>query len=256
VLLASFTAAYIIPGAGKSDVVTTVLTVAGILFAICIGFFITDLWSRFENIRGSVAIEVSGLITYLHFVKILGEFKAHRAFLKKQTELIDKYVKKFISVEWHDYQYTDPEFNAILDSLKEIKELKTNKESETYSAILSVLGFVSDARKKMTILGQDRLSKAEWTVVLSLSITLIFCLFYLKEPTTTSIVFTGLLTSVTLLLLLILQDLDNLSYGEETISFEPYERIFDVIGKPRFYLKKDVESKRITLPRDKEYRLG
>lgn len=252
----SFLAAHLISGIGPSELVTTILTITGILFAICIGFFITDLWSRFENIRANAAIEVSGLISYYQLAKILGSSGRHRDFLKKQTELINSYVKRFITVEWHEYQNTDAEFNAIFDSVKDIKELKTNKESETYSTMLPVLISISEARKKMTVIGQDRLSKAEWLVVISLSATLIFCLFYLKEPNITSTIFTGLLTTVILLLLLILQDLDDLSYGEETVSFEPYERIFDAIGKPRFYLKKDIESKRISLPKGKEYRVG
>jgi len=58
------------------------------------------------------------------------------------------------------------------------------------------------------------------------------------------------------MLLLILRDLDNLNFGEESVSFEPYETIFDVIDKPRFYLKRDIESGQAVPPKDIKYRIG
>ena len=53
------------------DGINSILGVVGLLFAILVGFFITDLWSRFQKIREDVAIEVSGLKTYYFFAKIL-----------------------------------------------------------------------------------------------------------------------------------------------------------------------------------------
>ncbi len=37
------------------------------------------------------------------------------------------------------------------------------------------------------------------------------------------------------------------------VSFEPCETIFDVIEKPRFYLKKDIDSGRVKPPKNLEY---
>ena len=71
-----------------------------------------------------------------------------------------------------------------------------------------------------------------------------------------SIFLTGALATSIVTLLLILRDLNDLSFGEETVSFEPYETIFDVIEKPRFYLKRDIQSGRIKPPKDKKYRTG
>lgn len=38
--------------------------------------------------------------------------------------------------------------------------------------------------------------------------------------------------------LLLIYDLDSLSWGKEIITLEPNERIFDALGVKRFYLKK------------------
>jgi hypothetical protein len=38
--------------------------------------------------------------------------------------------------------------------------------------------------------------------------------------------------------MVIIYDLDTLTWGKETVSLEPNQRIFDALGLKRFYLKK------------------
>ncbi|MBZ9572704.1 DUF4239 domain-containing protein [Patescibacteria group bacterium] len=254
VLILSFLLAYFLPGGGKSEMIETTLGVVGLLFAILVGFFITDLWTRFQKIRENVAVEVSGLQTYYLFVKIMNRFPGHKEWAREQQELIDEYVRKFFEVEWTDYGKIDPYFNKIIESLKDVGKLKTDNEVETYTNMLPLLNGVTTSREKLFMYGKDKLSKAEWTVIISLASILLFSIFYLNTGHFSSILLTGALTSAVIILLLILRDLNNLSFGEEMVSFEPYETIFDVLGKPRFYLKKDIESGRVKPPRDREYR--
>lgn len=255
VVIMCFLVAYFFPGAGKSEMVNTALGVVGLLFAILVGFFINDLWSRFQRIRENVATEVSGLQTYYLFVKVLARFSHHKKWAEKQKELIDKYVTEFFKIEWTDYGKIDPYFNNIILSLKEVGDLKTNQETETYTNFLPLLNEVTTAREKLFMFGKDKLSKAEWTVVCALAAILLFSIFYLNTGELSSILLTGALSSAVIILLLIMRDLNNLSFGEEMISFEPYETIFDVLEKPRFYLKRDVEAGRVRLPKDKKYRI-
>jgi len=234
----------------------TILGMVGLLFAILVGFFITDLWSRFQKIRENVAVEVSGLQTYFFFVQILGSFPRHKKWADGQRELIDEYVRQFFYVEWGDYGKIDPYFNNIIKSLKEVKELKTIKEDETYANLLPLLNEITTAREKLFMYGKDKLDKMEWMILLFLAGILIFSLFITRSPGISSVFLSGTIISTLIILLLILRDLDNLSFGEEMVSFEPYETIFDVIGKPRFYLKRDIKSKRAVLPKNIKYRIS
>ena len=254
VLIVSFLAAYLLPGGEKSEIIETTLGVVGLLFAILVGFFITDLWARFQRIRENVAVEVSGLQTHYLFVKIMSHFPGHKEWAREQQELVDEYVRKFFEVEWTDYGKIDPYFNKIIESLKNIGELKTNNETETYTNILPLLNEVTTSREKLFIYGKDKLSKAEWTVIIFLAGILLFSIFYINTGHFSSVLLTGSLASALIILLLILRDLNNLSFGEEMVSFEPYETIFDVLEKPRFYLKKDIASGRVKPPKDKEFR--
>lgn len=257
VIAISFLAVFILPKKEQvSEGINSILGLVGLLFAILVGFFITDLWSRFQRIRENVAIEVSGLQTYYLFVQVLGSFPRHKEWAKKQQGLIDKYIREFFYVEWGDYGRVDPYFNEIVKSLKEIKELKTNKEVETYTNFLPLLNEVTTAREKLFMYGKDRLSKMEWTVVLFLSVILVFSIFAVRTPDLSSLFLSGTLISTVIILLLILRDLNDLSFGEEMVSFEPYETIFDVIDKQRFYLKRDIKNGRAIPPKGIKYRVG
>lgn len=253
-LMLCFLVAYFLPIGGESRMVEGTLGATGLLFGILVGFFITDLWTRFQRIRDNVAVEVSGLQTYYLFVKIMKNFPGHQKWSQKERELIDEYVRKFFEVEWTDYGKIDPYFNRIIESLKDIGELKTNNEIETYTNMLPLLNEVTTSREKLFMYGKDKLSKAEWTVIISLASILLFSIFYLNSGYLSSVILTGALSSAVVTLLLILRDLDNLSFGEEMVSFEPYETIFDVLGKPRFYLKRDIKSGRVKPKKDGKYR--
>lgn len=257
VIAVSFLAVFIIPTKEQfNQGINAILGTVGLLFAILVGFFITDLWSRFQRIRENVAVEVSGLQTYYLFVQILGKFPPHQGWAKKQQELIDEYVRKFFNVEWSNYGEIDPYFNAIIKSLEDIGELQTNKEVETYTNFLPLLNEVTTAREKLFMYGKDKLNKMEWIVVLFLSVILVFSIFAIRMPNLISLFLSGTLISTVAILLLIIRDLNDLSFGEDIVSFEPYETVFDVIGKPRFYLKRDIASGRVTPPKGIKYRVG
>ena len=236
-ILFSFLAAYFFPGVEKSESIESSITFIGILFGIIVGFFVTDLYARYQGIRNNAALDSSSLTTFYSFAKILGENKKNKKWLEKQKTLINKYIKKFMPLPWDKYSETEPEFGAIVDSLKEVK-YDTDKENETYSNILSVVSGHSDAREKLIMYGKDKLSWGEWLVILFLGALLLGSLFYTKDTTMTSIIFTGALASAILILLFVVKDLNNLNFGESAISIEPYERVLDAIGKSRFYKKK------------------
>ena len=257
--LASYTLVFLLPIRANNQVsqeIQTILGVVGLLFGILVGFFITELWTRFQKVRDNVAVEVSGLQTYFLYVQGFNIFPRHREWVKKERALIDNYVREFFKVEWTDYGKIDPYFNKIMSSLADIKELKTNKEIETFTNLLPILNEVTTAREKLFMYGKDKLDTVEWVVLILLASILIVSLLLVRLPILSSLLLSGTLIFIIVALLLLLRDLNNLTFGEEAISFEPYETIFDVLGVPRFYLKRDIESKRVTPPQGIKYRIG
>jgi hypothetical protein len=234
----AFLISYFFPGVSNNDTIQTSISFIGILFGIIIGFFITDLYTRFHAIRSNAAIDSSCLTTYFSFCNIiLSENANHKKWFETQRELIYNYVKKFIPLPWEKYEKTEKEFSEIVNSLQDLK-YKTDKENETYSNMLSVISQHSDAREKLVMYGKDTLSKGEWMVILSLGGLLLASLFYVKDASLASTIFTGSISSSILLLLFVVRDLNNLNFGESSVSIGPYERVLEAIGKPKFYADK------------------
>lgn len=235
-ILVSFLAAFLFPGIGENEAIQNSITFIGILFGIIVGFFITDLYTRYQGIRSNAAADSSALTTYWTFASIIGESPKQKKWLESVRDAINKYVIKFMPLPWDRYAETEPEFTAYTDTLKALK-YNTDKENETYSNMLAVANGHSDAREKLVMYGRDKLSWGEWLVVLFLGILLLGTIFYVKDTSFVSSAFTAAITAAILILLFVLNDLNNLNFGESAISIEPYERVFDAIEKPRYFKK-------------------
>ncbi len=234
-ILISFLASYLFPGGGNNETIQTLITFIGILFGVIVGFFIADLYARYHGIRENAAIDSSCLSTFYFFATILAKNK--KKWLENVRKRIHNYVKKFMPLPWERYSETEKEFGMLGNSLKELN-YSTDKENETYSNILAVYSQHSDAREKLVMYGKDKLSWGEWLVTSFLGILLLGSLFYVKDTSLESIIFTGAISSAILILFIVVRDLNNLNFGENAVSIEPYERVLDAINKPRYHKNK------------------
>lgn len=233
----SFLASYLFPGVKDDPRVQNSITFIGILFGIIVGFFIADLYSRYQGIRDNAGTDSSCLSTFYFFATILAKETKNEKWLKKVEERIEKYIHKFMPLPWERYAETEKEFAELGKSLQELK-YSGDKANETYSNILNVYNQHSEARENLVMFGKDKLSWGEWLTVLFLGGLLLISLFYIKDSSLISIIFTGAITSSVLILFIVLRDLNNLNFGENAVSIGPYERVLDAIGKPKYYKTK------------------
>jgi len=255
ILAVMLSVAAVIPGAGPDPAVETIRSFVGILFGLITGFALSHLWARFRELRKAVGMETGSLITYHTQVQILGQWAAHKRWADKQRELLDKYLVTWIPEEWHDYHKADPVWREILDSLKELKgKVDKGMQNAVFGRMLNSIQRINEAREELSMLGKNKISSGFWSVIVTLAAVFLFTLFYLKTAAPTSIIFTALLATVVAVLLLAIRDLNNLRFAEDIVSFEPYERVLDFIGKPRFYPQRLIEAGR--LRPSGEYRVG
>lgn len=237
IILVSFLASYYFPGVGNDSKVQNSITFIGILFGIIVGFFIADLYSRYQGIRNNAGTDSSCLSTFYFFATIITKETKNKKWLNDVKERIHDYIKKFMPLPWERYSETEKEFAELGKSLKELK-YSGEKANETYSNILNVYNQHSEAREDLVMYGKDKLSWGEWLIIFFLGGLLLASLFYIKDGSLVSIIFTGAITSAILIIFIVLRDLDNLNFGENAVSIEPYERVLDAIGKPRYYKTK------------------
>lgn len=233
-IVISFVGAVLYPGIGDNPTVQNSITFIGILFGIIIGFFIADLYTRYLSIRQNAAADSACLSTFYFFATILAKETGDKEWLNRVEDRINNYVHTFMPLPWEEYGKTEDAFTELGKSLYEI-EYKTDKANETFSNILALYSQHSTARESLVTFGRDRLSWGEWLTILFLGILLLLSLFYIKDDSLISILFTGSISSAILILFIVVRDLNNLNFGENSISVEPYERVLDAIGKPRYY---------------------
>ncbi len=239
VLIISFLAAYFIPPIGDDTGPVNGNTIAfiGILFGIIVGFFMADLYARYQGIRDNAGTDSSCLSTFYFFATILAKETKNKKWLERVEDRINKYIRKFMPLPWEEYAKTEKEFADLGKSLEELK-YEGNKANETYSNLLNVYNQHSEARENLVMFGKDKLSWGEWLVTILLGGILLASLFYIKGPEMVSIVFTGAITAAILILFIVLRDLNNLNFGENAVSIGPYERVLVAIGKPKYFKSK------------------
>lgn len=226
------------------------LTVSTFLFAILVGFFISRLNKRFDQIREYVSDEDA---LWLSFYKT-SEFFGKR-FSDEIREHIDKYTMLQIDNEGlYHYKTSARRFFSVYESLKLIKN---KQKSPVFKSLLDYLKSIEEARNRISILLLERLSYGQWAVLYGLAVIIIFSLFQLRTDALYSQGLTITLCTVLVLILLLMRDLQNFRLGGKMLGIESSQEVFDFIGKKRYYSRKMINRGMVRIPKHiKTYRVG
>lgn len=248
-------AVFVIPGKGPSDEVTLVLTVSTFLFAILAGFFISRQSNRYDKLRDLIASEDGSWLSLYNTTKAC--FSTD--FTNKIRELIDKYLRVTYDFNLGEYyKHNAKHITAIYDELKKSKlDEKNIKEVNVFDDLITFLATIEDKRNSGAVLASERLSKGKWTVLIILAAIITFSVFYLKTDELYSQIITILLSTVLVLVILIIRDLQNLKLGGNMIATESGQEVIETLGMPRYYHQKFIQEGTNKVPkRIKKYRLG
>ena len=238
----------LLPGKGPSDDVKLILTVSTFLFAILAGFFIARSSSRFNHIRQTVGTEDALFLALYKTSQVYG-----KKFQNKIRELIDKYYVVAYDVELASqsaYKENMPYFLKIWDLVTKLKGAASSK-------IIDILKDLEINRNLATTISKEKIAKGQWAVLIVLSLIIIFSLFYLNTNEFYSMIVTILLSTVLIIVLLILRDLQNLKFGGEALLSESGQEVFEVMGKLRYYNISYMDQGWYKVPKSiKKYRLG
>ncbi|MAG40075.1 hypothetical protein CMI41_03845 [Candidatus Pacearchaeota archaeon] len=247
-------ASFFIPGQGPSSDVETVLTVSTFLFAILAGFFISRLNSRYNQIRDLLVAEDADFLSFYKTASLFG-----KKFQKKVEELIEKYyllVFDYFHEESY-YKVTSKYFLQLYDELGKTKVKKGSLAENSYDDLLVTLENIEKSRNGASEIMGERLSKGYWAILFLLSGIIIFSVFFLKVPQLYSQLIATFLSSVVILVLLIMRDLENLKLGKNPVVAESGQEILEFLGKLRYYNERDIKSGYIIVPKSvKKYRVG
>jgi len=252
-LVFAIVAVIFIPVAEAGDDIITILTISTFLFAIIAGFFIARLNSRYDKMREFVADEDSYFLSLYKTSKFFG-----KKIEKKVTDHIDDYYVTVFDYDLGTYKVSSKHFHAIYDELNKIElSKKGQKAQQSFDDMVGYLSKIEVSRNKASVIFSEKLSSGQWIILLTLVGIIIFSQFVLRVPELYSHIVTVLLTTVLILVLLMMRDLQKFRLGGELLLTESGQEIFDFMEKPRYYNQKYLKERTIKIPNYvKEYRLG
>lgn len=120
---------------------------------------------------------------------------------------------------------------------------------------LNIFDKFTKSRKEILSRGKDKLGVFHWTTVFLLALLTIYIWLYIQFSGIFGIVIGTILIFSILTVITIIYDLNNLTWGTERMDIEVYERIYDVMGMPRYYPEESLG--KLTIPKGlDEYRIG
>lgn len=220
-----------------------ILTITSILFGFLSGFFISELWTRYTEIRELVDHRSADGLSMIEYAKHFFNNKKFQQEFKKSME------KSSIAdeiVEWNETNFAIPYFREAETPFKYIR-IKNQKDSAYFEKLLDNYHDFVEATVRLDTLGKDRLFPSEWFLIILLSIMILFSILSLDISHFFYKIIILLFPPIIILALSIIYDLDTLYWSKEIVSLEPNQRIFDALGVKRFYqkIKKPFISKHI-----------
>ncbi len=222
---------------GATQLLSLALSVTSILFGLLIGFFITQMWNKFSSIRRESAVlhaAIQGLITNVK--RLEGNEDVKQQF----EDRMERFLIAFTMISWDSVEEEDKYFNAVSSTLDKIQPVN-DKNSSVYVQVLDAESQAGNARAKLSSLGKESLMRLEWVVLVSLSTIITSSVILLRDGSLFFNALASVMPPLVILTMMMLDDLDNLRWGTEIVSFEPAQQGLEALNKERFYEKRFIE---------------
>jgi hypothetical protein len=232
-LVVALAAAFIYPGGSRiGEDIVTIRNVSSLLFGILGGFFVAFLLNRFATIRSLLTRESTMLMELYKIAQSFGQDFADRVADKIDAYLVIRFDKD------NYFRFTARGRDAlfsIFDDLRGLEELPSQKLVTMHRHFVGTLRETIPLRREAIVTGNITVSFVQWCSLLLLAFILVATLYRLKSNSLLSSLLTGLLSFAIFLMLYVVKDLSELRLGGDYLKYETVERVFEYIGKLRYY---------------------
>jgi len=252
IALVSFTLlAFILPSHETTGEVELVLTVSTFLFAILAGFLISRLSDRYNTMRNLVGQEDAHWLSLYRMGKLYG-----KKFSNELADRIDDYYTTIFDYELGEYYKQSREQLENVYALfykTKLNERQYNKD--VFDDMLGTLSNIEGTRNLSSVLAVEKLNTSQWITISSLGAIILFCLFYLNGNQLFSPFLTSSLSTILVLVILTMRDLQNFRFTGGILVEESGQEVLEYIGKKRYYGEIYLADSAIPTA-VKEYRIG
>jgi hypothetical protein len=219
------------------EVISVILTIASILFGFLVGFFISELWTRYIEIRSLQGVRTSSNINMIRYASYF--YKGNKKFEQKFKSLVEISAISDEIIEWDEGHLEIPYHRAIEDSFRLVKLKQNNKDQVYFDNLLDSYHELVESLVKLDTLYKERLFISEWFLIASLSVIIAFSTLFLNVDHFFTKVIVVAFPAIIVTALAIIYDLDTLVWGRGIITIEPSQLILESIGRERFYITRD-----------------
>lgn len=238
-------------GDGLEGNMDKILSMTTFLFAIILGFSTANRKQRLNSIRSLLRKNDAIILSIYEASKMYGD-----TIVNKTRLLIDKMLIAQIDYSLRDFDKTTPELIDLFDHSYELKVKNEDKSGK--DTMMSGAKELLMSQKEIIYWIKDRMMLFEWISLLILCSIILVCIYSLSDGTALSIVVLPLISTAVILLLLVIRDIDNLSWQEDSWIWNRLIDLFNELDLPPYLLNVLFKNKRLNknkLNLPKEYRL-
>jgi hypothetical protein len=216
----------------KGNFFSTFLSVSTFLFAIFTGFFISRQGKRYNAMRDAIS-DFDGEVSSIYRVADM--------LPKKKNDEIKGIIKKEYRKMGNDthWEYSFLKKTSFMTDLMSVPSSmhKHNLDQVSITGIRRIAASLNEMqviRKKIIVLGKERIPKVQWALIISLALIIIVLIASVNYHL---IIFTTILktlfSTIVVLVLLILYQFDQLVFYEDEIGKTTAEDVLEIINKKK-----------------------
>ena len=225
-----------------------ILTVTTLLFSFLVGHYFNSRYERYITIRDH---HISRHSRCISLIDIAQSFSENKVLLKKLYEKLNDIAVIDELCSWSEGYIEEPYYRNLYCLLDEVKIID-QKDLTNYRIFYDRINEINELTRKLNSLGRDKFGFLRWLLLGSLAAVII--LLTLSVPITNfiNIALLMLFPPIIFLVIYTINDYQTMTFHKESTSMEINEKIFDEIGKKRFYKKSRLRFVRVDIRKNKD----
>jgi hypothetical protein len=240
---------FLVKGRGQDDYIVMIFGSTTFVFGVLLAFYISTFNSRFDAVISELQTQNGAMLYVYYAASVYGKEKAG-----KILGYIDTYLISQLEYFLYDFSKTNKAFLSLFNYVLAL-DITNEKEKEVYGKMIDQMDEAVKSRKLIESKVRSQMSKFEWVSLIALLVVILLCLFFLNTNTFFASIVVSLLATASVMLLLILHDLETFAWKEQTSIWEPIGREFEELGLLPFYPRGVIIDKRI-IPRKGKIRIA
>ncbi len=234
------------------EALNIILSMSTFTYAIILGFSLTRRHKRLNLIKETLRDADATMLVMNEWMTLFP-----KNVQRKFKSLLEAYLISQLDYKLSDFRNNMPTLNKFRQFLTTIPT-KGTKQQHAYEKIGDLSSILMHRQKTMEYLVNDRMPVYEWGSLIFLCITIWIGMLLTPISSLIPMLLMGMLASIFLLLLLVLKDLDDLTWRAKEWIWIPLFNLFSDLSLV-IYIPEPIVGRRIkrsTLAHLKKYRLA